>query len=290
MVEIKSFGPVCALGEGPLWDVAEQRLYWVDSAGKAIYRVAPDGGDLRRWQAPGEVGAIALREGGGAVVTIATGIYLLDFETGRFDLLADLESDIAGNRMNDGKVDRDGRFIFGSFDSGIFAAPQPRPARGRLYCMDEELQPRVLLEGVGCTNGPAWSPDGSIFYFSDTWSHAIAAYPWDRGTGTLGAPQSFVAPDPSIFPDGATVDEESYLWSTACGVGELRRYAPDGTLDRVVELPITRPTSVMFGGVSLDILFVTSMSIHGGEGAGAGMTHAISGLGVRGIPERRFNG
>jgi len=290
VVHINVFGPVCALGEGPLWDPAEQQLYWIDSAGKAIYRAAADGSGLVRWAAPGEVGALALREQGGAIVTVDRSVYFLDFPSGRFELVADLERHLPSNRMNDGKVDRDGRFVFGSFDTEIFAAAEPRAPRASLYCIEADLRPRKVLGRIGCSNGPCWSPDGATFYFSDTATHAIAAYPWDRATATVGDPREFTRPDPLVFPDGATVDAAGYLWSTACRASEIRRYAPDGTLDRVVRLPIDRPTSVAFGGPSLDILFVTSMSIRSGGGANAGRVHAVSGLGVTGLAEPRFRG
>lgn len=289
-IDVRAISAPMLLGEGPVWDIAEQRLYWIDSPGRAIWRSTAEGAEFQRWAAPADIGAIALREQGGAVVTLANGVHFLDFKTGQFELLADPESHLSGTRMNDGKIDRDGRFVFGSFDKGIFAADPPRPPLGSLYRLDPDLSIHRLLTEVGCANGPCWSPDGKIFYFSDTWRRNTIACDWDRTLGTPGERRILQQLPADLLPDGATVDAEGCIWSVLCGVGEIRRITPAGEIDRIIPMPVLRPTSVMFGGPNLDILFVTSMSMHCPPARQAGMTFAIHDLGVHGLAERRFAG
>jgi len=167
---------------------------------------------------------------------------------------------------------------------------------GALYRLDPDLSLTVLETGIICSNGPCWSPDGRTFYFTDTWSEEISAYDYDIETGTPSNKRSFASfKNGGGAPDGATVDEEGCVWSAAVYAGELRRFTPDGVLDQVIEMPVLKVTSVMFGGPDLDVLYVTSMAKpplprFPEDGPMGGSLFAIHGLGVRGVPERRFAG
>ena len=180
--------------------------------------------------------------------------------------IAHPEESLPGVRLNDGKVDPQGRFVVGSFDETLFG-PEPSPVpRGSLYRLDTDLRLTTLERGVGVANGPCWSPDGRRFYFADTWAKTVWRYDWDAA----GLPQNkrvFVKGSGSGAPDGATVDSEGYLWNawvdTGAGGGDVRRYTPDGRLDRRIQLPTLKVTSVMFGGPNLDVLYVTSMGLSG---------------------------
>src|SRR5450631_511422 len=102
------------LGEGPLWDVEEQRLYWIDSFGMNVFRATVDGGEVRAWDVPQKIGSMAIRkDGSGAVVSLARGFHLLDFKTGEVEFVIDPEPGKPNNRLNDGKVDKRGRFVAG---------------------------------------------------------------------------------------------------------------------------------------------------------------------------------
>lgn len=105
------------LGEGPLWDVEEQRLYFIDSFGCNVFRCTADGREVRAWDVPAKIGSMALRRQGGAVVSLANGFHFLDFKTGDCQLIVDPELDKPANRINDGKVDKRGRFVAGSMDT-----------------------------------------------------------------------------------------------------------------------------------------------------------------------------
>ncbi|OCC24712.1 calcium-binding protein [Croceicoccus estronivorus] len=285
------------LGEGPVWDVAEQRLYWIDSMKNQIWRCSADGSDVRTWELPAAIGSLALRENGGALLALETGLHFFDFDSEKLELVAHPEEGQENVRLNDGKVDSLGRFIVGSLDMETVFDPPARPdRRGALYRLDTDLSLHRLESGMSVSNGPCWSPDQSTFYFTESTDDTIFAYDWDAKSGVASNKREFARLAANCIPDGATVDEEGYLWSAANGAysgkGELRRYAPDGSLDRIVTMPTPKPTSLMFGGPDLDILFVTGMNIPSEvpETPFDGKLFAVHGLGVRGLPERRFGG
>jgi len=285
------------LGEGPLWDVAEQRLYWLDGMRNQIWRATADGDEIERWEVPSPIGSLALRRHGGAVLALESGFHLYDFESGEIELIANPEQGLEHVRLNDGKVDRQGRFIVGSLDMAMFAPDPPPTPRGSLYRLDPDLSLTRLETGIGVSNGPCWSPDGDIFYFADTWSNRIWAYDWDQATGIPSNKRLFTSTGATPeMPDGATVDADGNYWNAwngaGVGHGDVRCYAPDGTILRRIELPVLKVTSVMFGGPDLDVLYVTSMGMSGfpEDRQHDGGLFAISGLGVRGIEEPRFGG
>jgi sugar lactone lactonase YvrE len=287
------------LGEGPLWDVKEQRLYWIDSTAAEISSCHADGSDVRRYFVPRHIGSMALRERGGAVVALANGLHFYDFETQTVKLIADPESDDPETRFNDGKVDRRGRFIAGTmaydFDRYDADRGQRSSRSGALYRLDTDGSVTRLDGGISCSNGPCWSPDNRTFYFTDTYDRQMYAYDYDIETGAVANRRVFAsARDRAGTFDGATVDAEGYVWSALVFGGRILRFAPDGTLDRVVEFPVRNLTSVMFGGPNLDILYVTTMGrpmwgIPQKERDKGGL-FAITGLGVKGLPEPRFAG
>jgi L-arabinonolactonase len=278
------------LGEGPLWDVDEQRLYWIDSHGKSVHRCDAQGRDMRSWFVPEHIGSMCLREKGGAVVSLRNGFYFLDLETGEVQPIVDPEPDVRRTRMNDGKVDRQGRFLAGAMDY------EEREPLGGLYRLDPDLKVTQLETGIIVSNGPCWSLDGRTLYFADSWTRRIWAYDYDTATGDLRSRRIFADFDGHLrgYPDGATVDAEGYVWSAEVYGGRLVRFAPDGTVDRLVGMPVDSITSVMFGGPNLDILYVTSMArpFQGRrrQEREAGGLFAVHGLGVRGVPEPRFKG
>jgi L-arabinonolactonase len=278
------------LGEGPLWDVAEQRLFWIDSHGGTIYRADARGQGVKCWQLPEHIGSLSLRERGGALVSLRNGLHFFDFETSSLSSIADPESDNRRTRMNDGKVDRQGRFVVGSMDY------EEREPIGGLYRLDHDGRVTKLEDGIIVSNGPCWSPDGETFYFADSFRRCIWSYKYDAATGALLSCRIFANFEGHLrgYPNGATVDAEGYVWSAEVYGGRLVRFAPDGTIDRLVGMPVDSITSVMFGGADLDILYVTSMArpYQGRQRKEreAGGLFAVYGLGARGLPEPRFRG
>ena len=286
LVDVKT-----TLGEGPLWDVQEQRLYWIDSADGRVFRATAQGNELRAWQVPQKIGSMALRKSGGAIVSLARGLHTLNFESGDVELITDPEPELLNNRLNDGKVDAQGRFVFGSMDT-LEEGPN-----GALYCLDTDMSIRKLDDQIIVSNGPCWSPDGRIFYFSDTWSGDIWAYDYDQKTGNISNKRVFTTLQGKQFrsSDGSTVDEEGCLWNAQVYEGILVRYNPDGSVERTIPMPVKNVTSVMFGGPDLDVLYVTCMSKpplprFPKDSVLGGSVFAITGLGIRGLPEHRFAG
>jgi sugar lactone lactonase YvrE len=278
------------LGEGPLWDAEQERLYWIDSFGGVVYCATHEGCEIRAWDVPAKIGSIALRKDGkGAICSLANGFHALDFKTGECTLIHDPEPGKPNNRINDGKVDRRGRFIAGSMDT------MEEGPNGALYRLDPDFKVSKLDSNIIVSNGPCWSPDDRTFYFADSWSGEIWAYDYDIATGAVANRRTFAKLDTSRggAADGSTVDAEGFLWNAQVYDGKVIRYAPDGSVDRVIEMPVKKVTSVNFGGPRLDILYVTSMAKpplprFPGDGVLRGSLFAIHDLGVRGVPEPRF--
>jgi len=196
------------LGEGPLWDVEQERLYWIDSFDGRVFRATAAGTEIRCWDVPQKIGSMALRKDGeGAVVSLARGFHLLDFKSGDVELIIDPEPDKRNNRLNDGKVDKRGRFVAGSMDT------MEEGPNGALYRLDPDFSLHKLDEKIIVSNGPCWSPDGATFYFADTWTGDIWAYDYDQSSGAVSNRRTFVSVDPSRggAPYGSTVNAEGCL-------------------------------------------------------------------------------
>lgn len=292
MVETRVIAePKMAMGEGPLWDVDQERLYWIDVFQATVHQCALDGTDHQSWKFPGEtISSLALRKQGGALVTSGDGIYLFDLETCDAKLVfsAGLGQ---GYGFNDGTVDRVGRFVTGMADGALIQAllagqsDLPAPS-GSLYCVDTDLSAHVIGDPIGVTNGPCFDADGTTFYCNDSGLRHMYAWDYNPTTGEATNRRTvteFTGDD--AIPDGTTVDADGYLWVAAYNGGEVRRYAPDGTLDRRVPVPAASPTSETFAGPDLDVLVVTS---RGGDAEADGRIVALHGLGVHGLPDNKF--
>ena len=281
--------PQCSVGEGPVWDVAEQALYWIDILEQKVFRLDAATSQVRQWDVPNTIGSMALRDGGGAIVALADGVYTLDFETGECHFLAgspDLDAQV---QLADGKVDRRGRFIVGSSDRGM------KEARGKLYALEPGADAlRIIDDDIFLANGPCWSPDYRTFYHADSIRKTIYAFDYDIDAGTVSNRRLFAnTEDLGGIPDGATVDADGHVWSAICEGGKLVRFSPDGAIERIVDFPLKLPGSVMFGGPALDRLFVPTLSpaFLGREADPLdGSTFVIDDLGIRGLPEPRFAG
>lgn len=290
------------LGEGPVWDVREQALYWVDGTGArvgnpSIWRLDPATGETKTWTLNRDIGALALRENGGAVLALDDGFYFFDFNTEALDLIHKIEAEQPRSRLNDGKVDRRGRFFAGGMDD------LEELAICGLWRLDPDLSIHQVDEGIICSNGPCWSPDSRTFYFADTFQSVMWSYDYDLESGILSNKKDFASTESeSGFFDGSTVDAEGCVWNALVIGGELIRYRPDGSEDLRIGMPVKNITSVNFGGPNLDDIYVTSMARVSHPAThdyfqkqikpqfGAGSLFRIRGLGIRGIEEPRFGG
>jgi sugar lactone lactonase YvrE len=257
-----------SLGEGVLWDQATQSVWWLDIARPTrIHRFTPATGEHRTWISPLMVSAIAQKTSGGFVVGGVDGVYSWDPETNACALFCKPEN-LPGNRLNDGAVDRQGRLWIGSMMQNI--GPQGEDLgisadTGLLHCVMPDKRSRVWERDIGVSNGPCWSPDGGIFYFSDTKNQKIYAYDCDGRSGTISNRRIFNETKDHGFPDGATVDAEGFLWSARWEGSCVLRIDPTGRIDRVIEMPATRVTCPVFGGADMDTLFLTTSRAHVGD-------------------------
>jgi len=280
--------PGVELGEGPAWDDRRGVLVWVDIWAGRVHAYDPRSGLDEAVDVGQPVGAAVPRESGGYALAVQDGFALLDPD-GTVTSVAKVEDDIPGNRMNDGKCDRHGRFW-----AGTMAADQ-RPGAGALYRLDPDLSVTTVLTDVTISNGLAWSLDDTTMYFIDTPTQGVDAFDYDAVTGELENRRRVIdVPEEAGSPDGMALDEEGLLWVALFGGGAIRRYSPDGALEGVVELPATKTTSCAFAGPDLDDLYITSAherlsaeELAGQPLAGALFRHHP---GVRGLPTERFGG
>lgn len=266
----------CDLGEGPLWDPASGRLYWVDIIGRRLHAFEWAGRTHTRWDLPASPGALARRAEGGLLLALADGLAEFDPDTGSVASLIDPEPDLPANRLNDGTTDRQGRFWFGSMEAGATGRT------GSVYRFDGDGGIHRLFTDVAVPNSLAFSPDGTVMYFADSTDRTIYAFDYDPATGMPSERRVFAVTEEGV-PDGSTVDAEGHLWNAEWGASRVVRYAPDGTIDRIVGTPVERPTCCAFGGPALDVLYVTSARIgsdHPQPGAGAllGFRPGVTGI------------
>ena len=253
------------LGEGCMWDDKEHVLWWLDIAlPSRIHKLDPATGAHRSWQFNVILTAMALNPDGRLLVGGEHGLYHFSPATGALTEFVQPES-LNGNRGNDGAADAAGRFWFGTMQQNIGPKGEDLDITrnsGALYRIEKDGTSTKMFEDVGVSNGPCWSPDNKIFYFSDSRAQIIWAFDFDLSTGSLSNKRIHNDTGDHGSPDGATVDAEGFIWSARWEGSCILRIDPRGRIDRIVEMPASRPTCVCFGGASLDTLYVTSSKAH----------------------------
>ena len=277
------------LGEGAVWCPQERLLWWIDISSPSLWRFDPRANRVDHWPLPKPPGSFALRKKGGFLFAFRNGLATLDAPGGALQWLEAPGLALGDERFNDGKVDRAGRFWAGTLDRKLGAAI------GRLYRVEPGFRVTAMDRGFTISNGIGWSPDDRTMYFTDTPSRRIYRYDFDAATGGIANRRVFGEADAGHGgPDGMTVDAAGFVWSAQFDRWCIHRYAPDGTLERAVRMPVQRPTTCMFGGPDLATLYVTSARMDLAEAAlaeqpQAGGVFALD-VGVRGLPEPRFAG
>jgi sugar lactone lactonase YvrE len=275
------------LGEGPVWVAREAALYWLDIKGRKIFRLGDDG-SFAQWPTPMRVGSLAPRRNGAFIAGTDEGIAIVDPAADRFEIVANPEEALPGNRFNDGKVDRRGRFWAGTMDDS------ERDSTGTLYCVGPEFAWSVVDKDYKVTNGPAFSPAGDVMYHNDSARQVTYAFDLDA-EGHASNRRTFLQFGPGDgYPDGMTVDAEGGLWIAFWDGWCVRRYSPKAEWIETVRMPVQRPTSCAFGGRDLDRLYITSASIDLDEDA-LKMQPNAGGLfmltpGVRGLADVPYDG
>ena len=255
MVELVDMLPVQnILGEGVLWNARSARLWWTDIEGRRLFRYDPAARGLDEIATPERLCSFAFVAGGERLVAaFESGLALYDPANGAVEWLYRLEHGAAPVRFNDGRTDRQGRFWAGTTVEG-----DGREPLGRLHCLDRSGRVTRQTDPVFVSNALCTSPDGSRLYFANSPRRTIFAYDLDRISGVLSNRRLFVRTPEGAFPDGANVDREGFVWNAHWGAGQIVRYAPDGSIDRMVEVPASQPSSIAFGGPEINLLFVTT--------------------------------
>lgn len=267
------------LGEGPWWSVSEQALWRVDILSHTVHRWIPATGEESSWGVGEDVGFAVPAVDGRIVAGLRSGLFSIDLEGGERRRVAGYPASGSG-RFNDGKTDRRGRVWAGTI---VDDQSQPEGCFGRL--VDGEFV--VALDAVTISNGLGWSPNNTTMYFTDSAARTIWSFDFDAESGAMSNRRVF-ATDDDCAPDGLTVDAEGGVWSAKWDGGRVVRYAPDGAVSAIIAAPVSRPTSCMFGGTDLELLYVTSaragLDEHECSATPAGAVLAVE-PGVRGLAE-----
>jgi len=269
----------CVLGEGPLW--AQERLFWVDIKDRKIYSRGLGETKSIHWDFTDRPSALGTCRDSATELLVAFDKYLAfcDTESGIIRHKIDF-NDRPKNRSNDGAVGPDGAFWFGTMDD------DEEQQTGELFRYDGKIL-QSKAKNIGISNTVVWSPNGERMYFADSMEQCIWKYEFDVSTGTISNREVFVSlKGTNIYPDGSAIDTEGFLWNAQWDGSRVVRYAPTGKVDRVITLPVSKPTCCTFGGNKLQSLFVTTASINTSNPL-AGQTFVIEGIG-QGIPENQY--
>jgi sugar lactone lactonase YvrE len=276
------------LGESPCWDARSGAVSWIDSLAGTLRRHWPASGEAEQHSLPAPVGSIAPCESGAVVAALKASFVRYDFGTRELETLAGIDVDHPDVRLNDGKCDPWGNFIAGT----MHINRQPADTiLGGLYRLRPDRSVEKIAGGFGLTNGPCFSLDGRTLYVADSTVRTIWAYDYSPD-GPLAGQRAFVQTESfGSGPDGATVDAQGHIWTALPRIGKLARFGPDGRLERLVDVPVTHPTSLCFGGAALDVAYVTSISRSThleGKLPEDGGVFAVSGLPAAGVQPHRF--
>lgn len=288
----------CALGEGIFWDARSACLWWVDvPMPSRLFRYSPQTKQVDNWKMDEMITSVAVRENGkGLLIASHGGLNFFDPDDPILTRILVPEPMKPFNRSNDGAADPNGRFWLGTMQNNIApdgSCVEILSASGGLYRIDSDLSYHTMATDITISNTICWAPDGSVMYFTDTVTGILFAYDFDGSAGEISNKREFAQFDRG-HPDGSTVDAEGYLWNARWDGSCVVRFAPDGTVDRVVEIPVDLVTNCTFGGDDLSTLFVTTARFGLNDAdlektPGAGNIFAVR-PGIQGIADNRFGG
>lgn len=275
------------LGETPLWCDRDQKLLWLDIEKPKLQAFSPSTGAVEIWERDcAFLGSQALTRSGGVLLAEDLSLFVSADPAEKGELLVEIERGL-DNRLNDGRVDQRGRLWIGTMDNQLH-----RP-NGALYRVDPDGSATRIADDVIVSNGIAFSPEGTKLYFTDTRRHLSFEYSLDIDDGAVTDRRVFADyRSTGDRPDGACVDTDGCIWAAFFAGSRIVRYTPDGRIDRTIQLPVTNPTCLCFGGPDLTTLFITTARKFLDERQLAdeplaGNLLAIHGIG-QGLPENRF--
>jgi len=282
-------------GEGAPWHAEERALYWVDINRFLIHRFDPETTNVRTWFFNEPVTTLGLTDRSDTLIA-ALGSKLILWQPAndaRGDFAAP-ERDWPRVRSNDGKPDPAGNFWYGTMQNNVAGngteIPTTDKALGRVFRVSGDGSYSVERSGIGIANTFAWSPDTRHFYNADTLANAIHVWDYDQRTGTIAGERPFFVGYDRGAPDGSAMDRDGYLWNARYGGGCVVRISPEGTIDRIVELPVAAVTTCAFGGPQLKTLYITSAGGDKGAANGERLAGGLFALAVdvSGLPENKF--
>ncbi len=278
-----------SLGEGVQWNHRDGTIWWTDILVCRLYCYLLDSEQLKHWDLPERLGCFAFtNHDSRLLMALESGFAWFDPESGAVEWIAKPEAHLLGNRSNDGRCDRQGRFWMGTM---VEEARSPDQDAG-LYCLDQKCQVSRHLGGLQISNALCWSPDSRYLYHADSPSFTIRVYDFAADTGQLSHGRVFATTEAGVEPDGACVDAQGFVWNAQWGGHRVRRYSPAGELDLELSVPVSQPTCVAFGGDNLDLLLVTSARVGLSDAQLAQQPHAgnllIYQTPYRGLEESRF--
>lgn len=280
------------LGESILYDEEHQQVWWTDIQASVLYQYSLVNNSVKQFQTPERLCSFGLTHQRDVLIAaFATGIAYYAYETAQLRWLARPDLPNPGLRFNDGRVDRQGRFWSGT----MIEDPQQSPSEtAKLYCLDRDLKLHHRDSGFGISNGLCWSPDSSKLYFADSAQSCIFVYDFDSMKGTISNQKVFAKTPEYSAPDGSEIDAEGYMWNAQWGGSCVTRYCPDGNIDFILELEVSQPTCIAFGGDNLDHLFITSARdglsddvLNKQPNAGNVLVYKLN---KQGLPSHRFPG
>ncbi|MCU6432582.1 SMP-30/gluconolactonase/LRE family protein [Undibacterium sp. Jales W-56] len=280
-----------ALGECILWCDRLQRLLWTDILGESLWAYQPVSGKIVSWPMPERLASFALTDDNDRLLLgLASQLAYFNFSSGSIAPICQIEADMPTTRVNDGRCDRQGRFVFGTLNE-----TQDRAPIASFYRLNADLTlQRLELPHIAIANSICFSPDGGTLYYCDSLSKSIRCCSYDAGSGPITNDRLFadLSKDPGE-PDGSAIDADGYLWNAQWGGWRIVRYTPDGSIDRVISLPVAQPSCLTFGDPDHASLYITSArtGLSGPElrkqpHAGGVFYSRLDT--VRGLPEQRF--
>ncbi len=276
-------------GEGIFWNPEDGLVWWTDIQGKSLFSFDPATSETVKHDMGERVCCFAPRAGGGHIIAFADRVALLEGNTGEETLVTTFEPANPDTRLNDGRTDRQGRLVVGGMNEITGAA------NSSVVVVDTDLSVRTLIDGVSCANSTCFSADGDTMFFADTPDREIVAYDYDQTSARVSNRRVFssFADEPGL-PDGSCVDAEGGVWNAEWEGHRVVRAAPDGAIDKIIEVPVWKPTCCAFGGPDLDTLYITTSRLMSDEAAlqkepTSGGLFAVK-PGFRGVPDTPFKG
>lgn len=276
-------------GEGVFWNATDERVWWTDIHGQKIWAYDPVSGSADSFDMPDRVCCFVPRMGGGLIVAFSDRISLYSFETGEIKCLYRFEPNNPNTRLNDGRTDRQGNFVVGGMNEVT------GEANSSVIRVNSDLSVTPLHSGISCANSICFSADGTTMYFADSPDRELCAYDYDASIGKMTNRRVHASfSNDSSLPDGSCIDAEGGVWNAQWEGRRVVRVAPNGTVDKIIDVPVWKPTCCAFGGPDLDTLFITTSCLMSSSDQilaepGSGGLFAVK-PGVRGVIDQPFAG